>query len=55
MGMKITTLKAVLHAIRSESTAKISPSAVTMLGAKMTQISVFLIAVSVASDANIVR
>jgi hypothetical protein len=54
IGMKMITLKAVLHRIRSESTAKIRPRAVTMLGAKTTQMNVFLIAVRVASEANIV-
>ena len=53
MGMKIATLNAVLQATRSVSTAKISPSAVTMLGANTTQIRLFLIAVRVASDVNI--
>ena len=49
--MKITTLNAVLHRIRSDRTAKINPIAVTALGATTTQINVFLIAVSVAEDA----
>ena len=40
MGMKMITLNAVPHRIRSESTAKIRPSAVTMLGANMTQMKV---------------
>ena len=53
MGMKIATLKAVLQATRSVSTANTSPSAVTMLGANTTQIRLFLIAVSVAFDVNI--
>ena len=55
MGMKMITLNAVPQRIRSDSTAKIRPSAVTMLGAKTTQMKVFLIAVRVASEANIVR
>jgi hypothetical protein len=54
IGMKMITLNAVVHRIRSDSTAKIRPSAVTMLGATITQMRVFLIAVRVASEANIV-
>ena len=54
MGMKITTLNAVLHEIRSARTANTSPIAVTMVGANTTQMKVFLIAVRVASEANIV-
>jgi hypothetical protein len=53
MGMKTTTLNAVVHRMRSDSTAKISPSAVTMLGAATTQIALFLTAVSVSSRENI--
>ena len=53
MGMKIATLNAVAHGMRSVRTANTSPSAVTMLGAKTTQIRLFLIAVRVDSALNI--
>ena len=54
IGMKTTTLNAVLQLMRSDRTAKTRPMAVTTVGAMTTQINVFLIAVSVAFDANIV-
>jgi hypothetical protein len=52
IGMKTTTLKAVVHRTRSVRTAKISPSAVASAGTTATQIALFLIAVSVVSLVN---
>ena len=45
IGRKTAVLKATAQRIRSVSTAKISPSAVTSAGTTATQIALFLIAV----------
>lgn len=50
IGMKMTSLKAVLQRTRSVSTAKISPSAVATVGATTTQIALFLTAVRMVSS-----
>jgi hypothetical protein len=50
IGMKITTLNAVDHLIRSASTAKIRPRAQAMVGAVISQITLFFSAVRVAGS-----
>lgn len=55
IGMKTTSLNAVPQRMRSVSTAKISPSAVEIVGANTTQIALFLTAVRMVSSVNRVR
>src|SRR5262249_49840563 len=52
MGRKMTVLKATDQRIRSVSTAKISPTAVTSAGTTATQRALFLIAVVSADSVN---
>lgn len=55
IGMKTTSLNAVPHRMRSVSTAKIRPSAVETVGARTTQIRLFLTAVRIVSSVNSFR
>ena len=52
IGMKTTTLKATESRIRSRSTAKTSPIAVTNAGTIKSQRKLFLIAVTIVSSVN---
>lgn len=54
MGMKITSLNAVDHLMRSSSTANTRPRTVHVMGATITQMMLFRMAVNVESFVNIV-
>lgn len=52
IGMKTTSLNAVPQRTRSVSTAKTRPSAVAVVGANTTQMTLFLSAVRMPSSVN---
>jgi hypothetical protein len=54
IGMKTISLNAVAHLMRSVITAKIKPSAVTMIGAAITQMRLFRMVLSMLPSVKIV-